>query len=266
MKDYYVYGHYDSQGNVFYIGKGTEKRAWKKERHVTWKYYVEKHLLNNYTVKIIRDNLTENEAEILEMSLILQYSKQLINWERPLQAKITFSPFSEEKFTTVKDATWLNSFVGTERFFKLRDANRKLISDSKILEITDIEGAIEGYRRAIKAIAEYCGYSQYDYMNDCLKKRINVEMEKSQGVHGEMEAINRLTMCLCKVSRKDEAKMEAHNYFSTYTFDYTYKGYFDIMKRVYKGEELPMEVLNTFKKRDEWLKNLVGRPLDNYNG
>lgn len=85
---------------------------------------------------------------------------------------------------------------------------------------------------------------------------------KKQGIKDEIEAIERLTMCLCKIGRKNEAKIEAHNYFSTYTHDYTYKGYVNVMKRVYKGEEIPLEVLNTFKKRDEWIKNLGKMPMD----
>lgn len=51
MKKSYVYGHYDNQGNVFYIGKGTAERAWSKVRHPVWVYYVEKHLSNNYAAK-----------------------------------------------------------------------------------------------------------------------------------------------------------------------------------------------------------------------
>jgi hypothetical protein len=137
-----------------------------------------------------------------------------------------------------------------------------LISDSKILEITNIEGAIEGYRKAIKAIAEYCGYSGWENMDDCLFKKICLEVERDKGKEGEIEAIDRLTLCLCKIGRRSEAKIEAHNYFSTYTQDYSSIGYVNVMKRVYKGEEIPLEVLNTFIKRDECVKYLGSLPID----
>ncbi|MGA2406227.1 MAG: hypothetical protein ABSF81_05695 [Bacteroidales bacterium] len=246
MNKYYVYGHYDSQGNVFYIGKGTGERAGRIERHPTWTYYVEKYLLNNYIVKIIQDNLTEDEAFSMEAELILQYSKQLINWERPLIAKVTFSPFAEKKFTEVKDVRGVKDWESFHRYNKLLNENKKLISDSKILEITNIEGAIEGYRKVIKDLAEYSGYNEWENMDDCLLKRICLEMEKGEGIKGEVEAINRLTLCLCKVKRKDEAKIEALNYFSTYTYDCRTEAYVNIMKRVYKGEEIPLDILNTF--------------------
>lgn len=128
--------------------------------------------------KIIQDNLTEYEAESMEAELILQYRKQLINWERPLIAKVTFSPFDEKHFTEVKDARWVKDWGSFNRYNKLRNENKKLISDSKILEITNIEGAIEGYRKAIKDLAEYSGYSEWENMDDCLLKRICLEMGK----------------------------------------------------------------------------------------
>ena len=57
----YVYGHYKKDtGELFYIGKGSGKRAWrpdKRNRH--WQYVVNKH---GYVVKILEDNLTDEEA------------------------------------------------------------------------------------------------------------------------------------------------------------------------------------------------------------
>jgi hypothetical protein len=58
--NFYVYSHFDKNGNCFYIGKGTGRRAWSKDRHSVWVYYIEKCLLNEYTVKIIKDGLSED--------------------------------------------------------------------------------------------------------------------------------------------------------------------------------------------------------------
>jgi len=77
-------------GNCFYIGKGVGGRAYAKStraRHPIWFYYVNKHLNGQYEAKILKDNLTDDEAEELEAELILKYSKQLINWVRPIVAK-----------------------------------------------------------------------------------------------------------------------------------------------------------------------------------
>jgi hypothetical protein len=258
-RDSYVYGHYDNQGNVFYIGNGIGDRAFAKstrDRHATWFYYVNKYLKGQYEVKIIKDNLTNEEAEELEAELILKYSKQLINWTRPIIAKVAFSPFEENKITTIKDDSGIEDWESFNKYTKLRLDNRKFIVETKPFEKINIEEAISRYRKAIKTISEYCYYSQTESMKDCLKKTVCLDMEKAEGIKGEIEAIERLTLCLCKVGRREEAKREALDYFSTFSQDYTYKGYVDIMKRVYKGEVLPLDVLNTIKKRDEWLENL----------
>jgi len=54
-KNYYVYFHKDKDDNIFYIGKGKNRRAWKKTgRHTIWKYYVDKYLEGEYAVLLIR--------------------------------------------------------------------------------------------------------------------------------------------------------------------------------------------------------------------
>lgn len=67
----YVYGHYKKDTDeLFYIGKGTGKRAWSKNhRNHYWKFVVNKHGL---TVKIIVDNLTDEEAFVKEIQLIAE--------------------------------------------------------------------------------------------------------------------------------------------------------------------------------------------------
>ena len=69
----YVYGHYKADtGELFYIGKGTGKRAWKfspSKRSVYWKRVADKHGVN---VKILADNLTEEAAYEKEKQLIME--------------------------------------------------------------------------------------------------------------------------------------------------------------------------------------------------
>jgi len=68
---YYIYAHIRNDNNtIFYIGKGSDKRAYfKANRSKFWKRIVEKH---GYTVIILHENLTEEEAYNLESKLILE--------------------------------------------------------------------------------------------------------------------------------------------------------------------------------------------------
>jgi hypothetical protein len=64
---FYVYGHYNLDGNLFYIGKGCARRAWSKsERSLKWDEVANK----GYSVKLLHENLTEDKALELEVELI----------------------------------------------------------------------------------------------------------------------------------------------------------------------------------------------------
>jgi hypothetical protein len=68
-KKSYVYGHYKADtGELFYIGKGIANRAWEiYGRNPYWKNVVNKH---GYTIQILYDNLSEQEAFEKEKELI----------------------------------------------------------------------------------------------------------------------------------------------------------------------------------------------------
>lgn len=67
---YYVYGHYTLDGRLFYVGKGTGRRAWERSaRNPHWNNVVNKHGLE---VRILFDSLTEEDAFIKEKELIEQ--------------------------------------------------------------------------------------------------------------------------------------------------------------------------------------------------
>jgi hypothetical protein len=67
----YVYGHYKADtGELFYIGKGTGNRAWQTwKRNPYWKNVVNKH---GFTVKLLHENLTEEDAYEKEKQLIAE--------------------------------------------------------------------------------------------------------------------------------------------------------------------------------------------------
>lgn len=69
---YYVYFHINKQnGKVFYIGKGCNDRAFqKRSRNEYWHNTVNKY---GYEINIVSDNLTNDEAGLLEIQLISFY-------------------------------------------------------------------------------------------------------------------------------------------------------------------------------------------------
>ena len=66
---YYIYGHYREDTRlIFYIGKGSNQRAWSKHnRNKYWKNIVEKH---GYYVEILHCFIDEEEAYKKEVELI----------------------------------------------------------------------------------------------------------------------------------------------------------------------------------------------------
>jgi len=66
---FYTYAHTKPDGTIFYIGKGQNKRAWKKTgRNTHWKNIVSKY--KNYGVEILANWDTEEEAFSHEVLLI----------------------------------------------------------------------------------------------------------------------------------------------------------------------------------------------------
>ncbi|MFL9509620.1 cytoplasmic protein [Acinetobacter baumannii] len=76
---YYVYVHETLSGNVFYVGKGSGDRAWRKGRDLNWGLYVDKYLNNQYNIRIVLDNLSETQALDEEEKLLSKYGDQLVN-------------------------------------------------------------------------------------------------------------------------------------------------------------------------------------------
>lgn len=65
---YYVYAYLRKDGTPYYIGKGSGRRAWVKQRVVS-------RPTDLSLIKIISHNLTENEAFLLESKLIKKYGR-----------------------------------------------------------------------------------------------------------------------------------------------------------------------------------------------
>jgi hypothetical protein len=78
MEMYQVYQHKKADnGQIFYIGIGNKKRAYNKHgRNSIWNRIVNKH---DYTVEIVSDNCSKEEAIQIEQYLIAYYGRIVLN-------------------------------------------------------------------------------------------------------------------------------------------------------------------------------------------
>jgi len=198
-RGFYVYAHCDSQGHVFYIGKGIGRRAWSRERHPLWVRYVEKHLGGEYEVRILADNLNEEEAEEMEASFMGEY-KDLINWQN------------------------MGRHTNCERLSQCYDrqkANQLLIGQAKAMENEHVESAVELY---LKAIENVKGYDESMYRDDAttILGQLQQEEDTELGHGGRPEglkALDRVTLCLIRLKRIREASERVEAYFALYPRD-----------------------------------------------
>ena len=211
-KDSYVYGHYDSNGNIFYVGKGIGKRAWSdKKRHPIWSYFVHKKLSGKYQIRIVEENLSNFDAELLEDAIMQKFADQLLNWNN----------WGRKTNIDLCHQLWRRKL-----------ANRRLVSISQMYEVDEeLEKAVTGYYKAIEAIKDYT-YIETD--SGLLGKTIREEHE-DVGYSGELSALNRLTICLCKLKRGKEALEACNYYFSLFKRDLSLSGAIAIQKRVAKA-------------------------------
>lgn len=209
-RQYYVYAHLDSSGQVFYVGKGTGSRAWSTDRHPLWSRYVEKHLNGEYQVIILHDNLSAEDVEEVEAEWIAQYSDTVVNWVNMGRK---------------------TDFEALDRRNSLRDVNLSLIQQAKAIEEYDLEKATSMYIQAIEAIQAYASIT---YAKG-LVGQLLAEEAAELGVCGEVKALDRLTICLIKLGRTMEAIQHTDNYFTLYRRDLQFSVAKRIMKRVNKA-------------------------------
>ncbi|NLT49269.1 MAG: hypothetical protein GXX92_12725 [Clostridiales bacterium] len=187
-KKFYVYFHRDLSGNIFYVGKGTGRRAWSNERHDLWKKYVEERLYGKFSVKIFRDGLSEHEAEELEQDLIDEYGERLVNW---------FNNNRGEEYEAIESKN------------RLRKENLLFVEETRKLESYNPEQAINQYREALGKMREYESIV-------CYKKSLFAELLAEVPKSGDWIIIDRLTICLMRIGRYSEAIEEAEKYFTEF--------------------------------------------------
>jgi hypothetical protein len=209
-KGRYVYCHKDEQNHVFYVGVGVGNRAWSKDRHDLWHRYVKYHLKGKYKVCILADNLSQDAAEEMEAELIAYYRDKLVNWVNMGRS---------------------TDFAALERYHSLRDANRELIQRAKAIEKSDLQEAVKIYLKVIDAISLYA-FMRFEHG---LVGQLLEEEAEEFGRNGELEVIDRLTLCLIKLGRTKEAEDLTNKYFAKYRRDLFLKSSKRVLRRVEKA-------------------------------
>jgi hypothetical protein len=107
MTHFYVYAHTKLDGSIFYIGKGTNRRAWcKTGRNTHWNNVVNKY---GYKIVILADNMTDSEAKAEEIALIAHFKKFncLVNMTAGGDGTINLSEEAKQKIAlSSKNRVW----------------------------------------------------------------------------------------------------------------------------------------------------------------
>ena len=131
---YYIYQHRAvDTGNIFYVGKGKDKRhSDKNKRNRYWKFYVEKH---GFTSEIIANGLSEELAFLAEMECIDVYKRrgiQLVNATDGGEGATGYKHTAEHKASMKGNKNGSASWVMTFKDKKHTEESRQKMSHSQI--------------------------------------------------------------------------------------------------------------------------------------
>ncbi len=203
---HYVYAHL-YKGEPFYIGKGQYKRAWSDKRNPYWNFYTQNMLDGPYEVLIMKDGLTENEAERLEAEIMAKFSGKLLN------------------IIDMARSVDLNLI---EKQIQITNKRKILFEAGKEIENADGKTAVKKYLLAIEQEKKLLKIDvETGLMSEVINKRNEV-----LGHSGYIELINRLTICLKKMGLLDDAKTYSIDYFKTFRYDLTLSAAQSVLKRV----------------------------------
>ena len=131
---------------------------------------------------------------------------------------------------------WINMSKTTDlepsaRYPELRDANLVTFAEAKGKEKTNPEGAVLLYQQALEKLAEYAPI-QPDLG---LVGKLIDEYIAEYGLRGDLQILDRLTLCLVRLGRGTEAKAATTAYFAAYRWDAQLSGAQKIEQRVAKA-------------------------------
>ena len=184
-KRYVIYRHLKPNGEVFYIGIGSEKRAYQKNpRSDFWKRVVSIH---GYEVQILKSDLTWEDACELEILLISWYGRRnlntgtLVNMTEGGDGSVGYSPSEEsrrsrsekmkgvpksEKARKNMNKSKIGKSISEEHRLKCKLSNAKKVINIETGEIyTSVQDLIK--------ISNFTSAQLYDRLGGRLKNKTN---------------------------------------------------------------------------------------------
>ena len=233
---HYVYTHSNKDGEIFYVGMGKGDRAWEKTgRHKLWAQYLE-NIGGEYTITIVERDLDEESAIELERRLIEKHSHSLINW-----------------INADRHGDW--GLIA--KYWELRKQNDKLFLQAKATEMNSLEDAVALYKEGLIRVMKYLGVLMSYYDSEVSKatgmaKKVYQDYYLSTyiGEH-DLRSLDRLTLCLKKLGRLEEAKEEAEKFFKELPCSESRTTAIRIKKRISNRQAIDKKLLH-----DDLLMNI----------
>lgn len=175
--NFYVYAHRDIEGQIFYVGKGTGRRAYVPGRGALWEAYLREYSEGHYEVEIIEEGLSEDSALEVEAEHISRISRNPNN----LVNRVFDPPDSDQEQRS--------------EFLKRLRLNSEATDATRALEKENLGAAIDRYFSLLGDLRDLA-YIKYDSSR--------VGRLKQRMWTGNQKLLNRLTICLAKQKRYSE--------------------------------------------------------------
>lgn len=204
-KIYYVYEHHDPSGCVFYVGKGAGGRADSRDRHIVWHEYVRR-IGGEYSVHVVREGLTEDEALELEDELMHKHGFSLVNWGSPYNRTLDVEAL--------------------DRQTELRKQCEQVQREAKSLEKQAPEIALARYAGA-RAL-----YNQWTAIQPETGPALEL-LAAVQGTGvGPWAIVDRMTTLLKRLGQIDEARELARDHLQRHPYVLSVKSWQAVQRRV----------------------------------
>jgi hypothetical protein len=204
---WYVYAFVDEAGSVFYIGKGTGTRAHDADghRHGRLGYYVSEFWKDQYTVRILKSGLSNDDAELLEAMLFESFGDQLVNWAGNVGAMARTVTVAQARDTAKGFRTRARAAAAEGRLDEAESICREALSYLSKVESTEHEAELEQLRQLGRA---------------SLAARADLKKLESDNIpHAPVaacEVFSDLTKYLCEAGKAEEASREIEEFTKRY--------------------------------------------------
>ena len=179
--NYAILGHFNPQGECFYVWVAGEDDLEVPSNDSLWTLYTEDMLDGKYEIEVIKDDLTYTKAHALKERLLKKHAATAINRNNPAR-----KPLVEER----------------EQFDRLTAEIANLGAQGKQLEKTDSEGALGIYRQQLQCVEQ-----QFELrIEEGLFGMVSCEMFKRTRCAQVLNPLNKITIILCKLKRVAEAE------------------------------------------------------------